>query len=126
MYNYEAIVDRVIDGDTVDLSVDLGFNVWVKQRIRLDGIDTPEKNTNLGAGLTVYMKGLLEKKSVLLVVSKKDKFGRYLGKIFLGDTTSINDKLINLGLAKVYYGTSKVGVWTEEELAKNIDEYLDI
>ncbi len=103
---------------TVDVFIDLGFSVWHKERIRLSGIDTAEKNTPLGKALKTYMISLLEGKLVKLEVSKPDKYGRYLGKIYLDSEESINDQLIKVGLAKPYGGDSKVGLWTEEELAK--------
>ena len=118
MYTYRAEIVRVVDGDTVDVFIDLGFSVWHKERIRLSGIDTAEKNTPLGKALKTYMISLLEGKTVKLEVTKPDKYGRYLGKIYLNSEESINDQLIKVGLAKGYGGDSKVGLWTEEELAK--------
>lgn len=118
MYTYFTKIDRVIDGDTVDVFIDLGFNVWHKERIRLLGIDTAEKNTPLGKAIKVYMVSLLEGKLVKLEVSKPDKYGRYLGIIYLNSNESINDQLIRTGLAKAYDGASKVNLWTELELSK--------
>lgn len=116
MYEYYTKIDKVVDGDTVDVFIDLGFSVWHKERIRIAGIDTAEKNTPLGKALKSYMIGLLEGKMVKLQVSKPDKYGRYLGKIWLGSEESINDQLIRHGLAKPYGGDSKVGLWTPSEL----------
>jgi micrococcal nuclease len=118
MYTYYTKIDKVVDGDTVDVFIDLGFSVWHKERIRLSGIDTAEKNTPLGKALKAYMISLLEGKTVKLEVTKPDKYGRYLGKIYLNSEESINDQLIKTGLAKGYGGDSKVGLWTEAELAK--------
>ncbi len=117
MYEYYTKIDKVVDGDTVDVFIDLGFSVWHKERIRIAGIDTAEKNTPLGKALKAYMKELLEGKMVRLQVSKPDKYGRYLGEIWLGSDESINKQLIKHGLAKSYGGDSKVGLWTQEELA---------
>lgn len=125
MYTYYTKIDKVVDGDTVDVFIDLGFSVWHKERIRLSGIDTAEKNTAFGKALKTYMISLLEGKLVKLEVSKPDKYGRYLGKIYLDSEESINDQLIKFGLAKPYGGDSKVGLWTEAELAKTtIDAIL--
>lgn len=117
MYEYYTKIDKVVDGDTVDVFIDLGFSVWHKERIRIAGIDTAEKNTPLGKALKAYMKELLEGKMVRLRVSKPDKYGRYLGEIWLGSDESINNQLIRHGLAKSYVGDSKAGLWKEEELA---------
>jgi micrococcal nuclease len=120
MYEYYTKIDKIVDGDTVDVFIDLGFSVWHKERIRLAGIDTAEKNTPLGKALKTFLIANLEGKTIKLQVSKPDKYGRYLGKIFLTKTSveSINDQLIKNGLAKSYDGESKVGLWTEQELSK--------
>lgn len=120
MYEYYTKIDKVVDGDTVDVFIDLGFRVWHKERIRLAGIDTAEKNTPLGKALKTFLIANLEGKTIKLQVSKPDKYGRYLGKIFLGkdSTVSINDQLVKSGLAKSYDGESKAGLWTEQELSK--------
>jgi micrococcal nuclease len=119
MYEYYTKIDKVVDGDTVDVFIDLGFRVWHKERIRLSGIDTAEKNTPLGKALKTYMVSELEGKIIKLQVSKPDKYGRYLGKIYLTKDSiiSINDQLIKSGLAKSYDGNSKVGLWTDSELS---------
>jgi micrococcal nuclease len=120
MYEYYTKIDKVVDGDTVDVFIDLGFSVWHKERIRLAGIDTAEKNTPLGKALKKFLVENLEGKMVKLQVSKPDKYGRYLGVAFLKDSNiSINDQLIKANLAKAYGGDSKVGLWTAEELAKS-------
>ena len=119
MYEYYTKIDKVVDGDTVDVFIDLGFSVWHKERIRLAGIDTAEKNTPLGKALKAFLVTNLEGKMVRLQVSKPDKYGRYLGMVFLKDSTvSINEQLIKANLAKAYGGDSKVGLWTPEELSK--------
>jgi micrococcal nuclease len=120
MYEYYTKIDKVVDGDTVDVFIDLGFSVWHKERIRLAGIDTAEKNTPLGKALKQFLIENIEGKVIKLQVSKPDKYGRYLGTAFLKDsTTSINDQLLKANLAKPYGGYSKVGLWTAEELAKS-------
>lgn len=117
MYTYFTKIDKVIDGDTVDVFIDLGFSVWHKERIRLSGIDTAEKNTAFGKATKKLLIDTIEGKLVKLEVSKPDKYGRYLGKIYLNSETSINDQMIAKGLAKPYGGDSKVGLWTESELS---------
>jgi micrococcal nuclease len=120
MYQYEAIVEKVIDGDTVDIFVDLGFSVWYRERIRLIGIDAPEKKFPYGKVVLAYLTKTLSGKKVFLDVTKKDKYGRYLAQIYLNknDTESINDSLIKNNMAKAYYGASRSDIWTEEELAQ--------
>lgn len=120
MYTYYTKIDKVVDGDTCDVFIDLGFNVWHKERIRLAGIDTAEKNTPLGKALKEFLIKNLEGKLVKLEVSKPDKYGRYLGKVYLKSEESVNDQLIKAGLAKPYGGDSKTGLWTEEELKQDI------
>lgn len=117
MYEYYTKIDKVIDGDTIDVFIDLGFSVWHKERIRLAGIDTAEKNTPLGKALKQFLIDNLEGKIIRLQVTKPDKYGRYLGTVFLKDSKiSINDQLIKENLAKAYGGDSKNGLWKEEEL----------
>jgi len=124
MYEYYTKIDKVVDGDTVDVFIDLGFSVWHKERIRLAGIDTAEKNTPLGKALKQFLVDNIEGKIIRLQVSKPDKYGRYLGVAFLKDSSiSINDQLIKANLAKQYGGDSKVGLWTPEELSKSTIDF---
>jgi micrococcal nuclease len=124
MYEYYTKVDKIVDGDTIDVFIDLGFSVWHKERIRLAGIDTAEKNTPLGKALKQFLVLNLEGKMIRLQVSKPDKYGRYLGIAFLKDSIiSINDQLIKANLAKSYGGDSKVGLWTADELAKSTIDF---
>jgi len=117
MYEYNTKIERVVDGDTVDVFIDLGFEVWHHQRLRLAGIDAAEHNTPFGAATKDYITKLLEGKSVKIQVSKPDKYGRYLATIFLGSAVSINDQMVSNHIAKAYSGDSKSGLWTPEELA---------
>ena len=119
MYEYYTKIEKVVDGDTVDVFIDLGFSVWHKERIRLVGIDTAEKNTPFGKATKQLLVNTIEGKKVKLQVSKPDKYGRYLGTIFLNDSESINDQMIKYGIAKSYGGDSKSGLWTDEELSKS-------
>lgn len=116
MYEYKAIVTRVIDGDTIDVDIQLGFDVVLaKQRIRLLGIDTPESRTR---NKEEKIRGLISKNYVLntcavgstirLQSKKRGKFGRILGIIYNGDdTVSLNDRMVKEGFAVPYTGGSK-------------------
>tara|TARA_R110000824_G_scaffold269405_1_gene457945 strand:+ start:161 stop:505 length:345 start_codon:yes stop_codon:yes gene_type:complete len=113
MYEYKAKLDRVVDGDTVDCFIDLGFNITVKERVRLKGINTPETRTK---DLVEKIKGLAAKDRVEELfdgveafhikteLDKKGKYGRLLGTIFLPDhiDVSLNDMLLQEGHAEVY------------------------
>jgi len=111
MYTYHAKVDRVVDGDTIDLIIDLGFKITTLQRIRLRGINTPE-TYNVKKDSEEYKKGMEAKEYVLqrveannqevIVETNKDvgKFGRYIGIIRFADSpVSLNDDLVAKGLA---------------------------
>lgn len=115
MYDYQCKIVRVVDGDTVDVDIDLGFNTWrCGERIRLYGVDTPECRTRDDEEKAA---GLLAKKFVAdclhiggsyrLETKGKGKFGRYLGTIKLDDQISINGMLISEGLAVAYHGQNK-------------------
>jgi micrococcal nuclease len=126
MYQYEAQVLRVIDGDTLDLFIDLGFKVGFNTRIRLIGIDTPEKWHPYGKVVKAYLQQELEGKKIFLDVTKKDKYGRYLGVVYLNKNAeqSVNDKLIEINMAKAYHGASRADIWTEEELQQTDHKLL--
>ena len=117
MYEYKATVVKVIDGDTIDVDIKLGFDVVLsKQRVRLYGIDTPESRTR---NKEEKIRGLLSKEylrdncyvgSVIRLASKeRGKFGRILGIIYKDDDdeVSINDKMIEEGYAVPYFGGNK-------------------
>ena len=118
MYEYPCKIVRVVDGDTVDVDIDLGFSHWIhNERIRLYGIDTPECRTR---DAEEKAAGLLAKEFVeealhvggtyTLTTKEKGKFGRYLGTIFLTEKTSINAALVKERLAVPYFGQSKVKI----------------
>lgn len=125
MYNYRCVIIRVVDGDTVDVDIDLGFGVWLRnQRIRLKGIDTPESRTK---DLAEKAHGLAAKSRLteLLPVNAKfkiktsistndsdlhEKFGRILGEFILPGADTVNEILINEGYAVSYSGQSKEAV----------------
>ena len=122
VYEYKCKIVRVVDGDTVDVDIDLGFGVWMhKERIRLHGIDTPESRTR---DLEEKKYGLLAKEQIrfflpegsmqtlVTVRDKAGKFGRILGKFKIFDSkndceTTINDWMIQEYHAAPYFGQSK-------------------
>ena len=114
MFDYYVKVNRVVDGDTVDVTVDLGFAVHHKARVRLLGIDTPESRTRnleekaLGLAAKARLKALLKGQKVHLQCTKeKGKFGRILGSLWVDDR-NLNDQLIEEGHARPYFGGKKV------------------
>lgn len=118
MWTYQAHVLKVIDGDTIDVQIDLGFSIWFKTRMRMLGVDTAEKITAYGKVTKSILVTALEGKMVRVEVSKPDKYGRYLCRVWLNSDESVNDQMIRKGLAKSYMGDSKAGLWTEQELAQ--------
>lgn len=118
MYTYFVkSVDRVVDGDTIDISIDLGFDLTKKERVRLAGIDTPEKRTKdqkekeMGYQATEFLEmHLMEAKKLTVKTEKEGKFGRMLGWLYKSetDTTSINQIMIDKGYAWAYDGGTKV------------------
>jgi len=115
MYEFQCKIARVVDGDTVDVDIDLGFDTWrLGERIRLYGIDTPECRTRNAtekkAGLAAkdcVKRRLQQGRTYVLTTKKKGKFGRYLGVIKLEDGTSINAELVKENLAVAYHGQNK-------------------
>jgi micrococcal nuclease len=120
MYEYYVRkVENVVDGDTIDVLIDLGFDILFQSRVRLAGIDTPESRTKdlkekaLGLESKEYLKkALKDAKSVVIKTEKMDsseKYGRILGWVYINeDTVSLNDMMINDGYAWGYMGDTKV------------------
>ena len=120
MYEYFVKeVKNVVDGDTIDVIIDLGFDILFASRVRLAGIDTPESRTTdkaekaLGIEAKEYLKKQLkDAKSVVIRTEKMDsseKYGRILGWVYInGDSESINNKMINDGYAWGYLGETKI------------------
>jgi micrococcal nuclease len=126
MFKYNAIVDKVVDGDTVDLSIDLGFDIWHRARVRINGIDTPEKWFDYGKVVKQYVADTLESKKVEIVSFKTDKYGRYLIDLYV-DTIpgkTFNQHLIDEQMARGYDGGNRQGIWTEEDLAQRTHPLL--
>ena len=111
MYTYKIDkIIRIVDGDTIDVLINLGFNVSIKQRIRLKGINAAETRTlNLEEkkkGLDAkewLIKELSREREWIIKTFKEDKYGRILGILYYeNETININDKMINEGIAKPY------------------------
>ncbi len=120
MYEYFVEeVRNVVDGDTIDVVIDLGFDILFASRVRLAGIDTPESRTTdkiekvLGLEAKEYLKKQLkDAKSVVIRTEKmnsSEKYGRILGWVYInGESESINNKMINDGYAWGYLGETKI------------------
>ena len=108
-YFYEAHVINVVDGDTIDCKVDLGFCIYAEMRFRLNGIDTAELHSKdqskreLAQKAKEFVTNTILDKGVLLQTFKQDKYGRYLCEVFINDS-SVNRRLIEMGLAESYEG----------------------
>ena len=124
MYEYHVKnLSKVVDGDTIDVDIDLGFDISFSSRVRLAGIDTPESRTTdkaekaLGLEAKEYLKyKLKDAKSIVIKTEKMDsseKYGRILGWIFIdGQEVSVNQQMINDGYAWGYLGDTKVKDFT--------------
>ena len=122
-YNFRVIkINRVVDGDTIDVTIDLGFDLYKKERVRVAGVDTPEKRTRnleekaLGIDATNWIKdkltGAIAGDDDLVIrtelVGGTGKYGRLLGWLYIGDNTiSINEQMIAAGYAWDYDGGTK-------------------
>ena len=122
MYEYKAKLVKVVDGDTVDVDIDLGFGVWLKnERVRIMGIDTPESRTRdkvekiFGLAAKDRVEELIKKDMILKTFAAKDgedmkgKFGRILGDFMVGDKM-LTEILIQEGHAVKYFGQNKADV----------------
>jgi len=134
MYEYKCKIVKVIDGDTVDVDIDLGFGVWLNdERVRIMGIDTPESRTRdkvekkFGLAAKKRLKELLGPTAILKTqVSKsgedlKGKFGRILGDFVVGDRT-VTEILIEEGHAVAYFGGSKEDI--QEQHMRNREKLI--
>jgi len=132
MYQYKCKINKVLDGDTVDIDLDLGFNiVLVNQRVRMAGVDTPESRT---ANKEEKPRGLLSKKKLAeklpigswqIIETQRsdnndDKFGRILGVFILEDGTKVNDWLIKNNYAVPYKGDNKELTQADHQANKKI------
>ena len=120
MYEYRVKkVLKIVDGDTIDVDIDLGFNISYYQRVRLAGIDTPESRTTdkkekeLGLEVKDRLKKAIDAATKIVIKTEKpdssEKYGRILGWVFLDDNkVSINQTLIDEGYAWGYMGETKI------------------
>lgn len=120
MYEYFVKeVTKVVDGDTIDVVIDLGFSILYSSRVRLAGIDTPESRTadkvekELGLESKKYLADRLKAAKKIVIKTEKldssEKYGRILGWLYLdGDTVSVNNEMIKYGYAWGYLGDTKV------------------
>ena len=123
-YNFRVVsIDKVLDGDTIDVTIDLGFDLYKKERVRIAGVDTPEKRTRdleekaLGIDATNWMKEKLEDTIAgegdeltirTELVGGMGKYGRLLGWLYINeDTVSLNEQMIEEGYAWSYDGGTK-------------------
>jgi micrococcal nuclease len=127
MYEYRVRkVTKIVDGDTIDVEIDLGFNISYAQRVRLAGIDTPESRTRdkvekvLGLESKQRLKDILDKAQLVVIKTElpdsSEKYGRILGWLFVdGAEKSVNEALVADGYAWGYLGDTKIKNF--EELA---------
>jgi micrococcal nuclease len=126
MYQYNAVIDKVIDGDTFDATIDLGFSTLKKERLRLKGVDTPELRTsnkrekNAAILVTEFVKHLLKDRTLVIETNKKGGFGRYIADIYLPQGGTLSNYLLKRGLAREY--KARAPEWTEEQLAHIFNE----
>jgi len=124
-YKYNVKIKKVVDGDTVDIDIDLGFGVWLhKERVRIMGIDTPESRTSntveklFGLAAKQALADLLPIGSMQVLVideyDAKGKFGRILGDFVIGDKMA-TDILIEQGHCVAYFGGSKEEIQIKHE-----------
>ena len=122
MYEYACKVERVVDGDTIDVVLDLGFDIRYKSRVRLYGIDTPESRTRdldekaRGKMAGAYLKEAVDNGTKVVIETKlkdsRGKYGRVLGNVVV-DGVNINEAMIENSLAVAYFGQSKDDVEAE-------------
>ena len=114
LFHYKATVDRVVDGDTIDVTLELGFDISYRGRIRFQGINAPESRTRDAvekqAGLAAkryvedWVNGLEKRVIIQTSLDDRGKFGRILGRILNDEGDCLNDELVSLGHATLYDG----------------------
>tara|TARA_B100000530_G_C15621617_1_gene354584 strand:- start:4 stop:468 length:465 start_codon:yes stop_codon:yes gene_type:complete len=142
-YNFRVIeINRVVDGDTIDVTIDLGFDLYKKERVRVAGVDTPEKRTRdleekeLGIDATNWLKakldGAISGDDDLVIrtelVGGVGKYGRLLGWLYIGDAEqSLNELMIQEGYAWEYDGGTKQKNFDElREIRRNLGTLVDL
>lgn len=107
-FYYKANVVRVVDGDTLDVEIDMGFHIGCRQRLRLMGVDTPEISTPEGKGIKAILQELLEGKTYKIYTIKPDKYGRYLFDLLISSELGwLSDYMISHKYAVKYDGGQK-------------------
>ena len=117
---YKCVIQRIVDGDTVDIDIDLGFGIWLrKERVRVAGIDTPEKRTRdkvekiFGLAATAKAHTLIPEGSNCIIRTRRDKAGKYgrtMGDFVLEDGTLYTDVMIETHHAVPYEGQAKADI----------------
>ena len=132
MYEYNCTIDRVVDGDTVDVTIDLGFKIYHKARVRMYGIDTPESRTRdldekaRGILSKSFLQDVLVQSNKVIIKTQKDakgKFGRILGELYVNDI-NINQLMVDKYLAVAYTGQSKGDIIVEH--LKNKQKLIEL
>jgi|TARA_Y100000022_G_C13101199_1_gene306862 micrococcal nuclease len=134
MYHYPCKIIKVVDGDTVDVDIDLGFGVWMKnQRIRMYGIDAPESRTSnqtekrYGVASKRFLEGMCDDKNGLVLRTHKDKkgkFGRILGELWR--TTDYADQSINEYMIEKYHAVRYMGQSKDDIRDEHIKNRLKV
>lgn len=106
MYEYQALVTNVVDGDTIDVIVDLGFKIQTRQRLRIARVDTPERTQPNYGEAKKFVEELIGNKLVTVKTQKISKWGYYLADVTI-DGRDVSDAIIAAGLGKAYDGGSK-------------------
>lgn len=108
MYEYSATVKKVVDGDTIDVSADLGFDIWYNVRLRINGVNAPEKNTEEGKAAKQFVVDYLPVGTPVTINTFKDKaekYGRILANVRKqGEEQTLNELLLSSGHAVPYFG----------------------
>lgn len=107
LFTYNAFIEKVIDGDTLKVRLDLGFDSWTRQTLRLRGIDSPEVDTKAGVEARTFAQVLIkESQRIIVRTSKSDKYDRYLADVFIpsenGEEVYLNNLLLEKGFARRY------------------------
>ena len=132
MYEYSCEIDRVVDGDTVDVIIDLGFKIFHKARVRMYGIDTPESRTRdldeIARGILSksFLQDALVQSNKVIIKTQKDakgKFGRVLGELYVNDINIIQ-LMVDKYLAVAYTGQSKGDIIVEH--LKNKQKLIEL
>lgn len=113
MYQYKIkTIKKIVDGDTIDVDIDLGFGITLSHRVRLKGINAPETKTKdlaekeKGTEVKAWLKKELSREGEWIIeTTKEDKYGRILGTLyFVGDPVTVNERMLNEGIAEPYSG----------------------